>query len=49
MATLHLIREIKIDRYILCENILRLEMQGCADASEKAYGSVLYEGQYLSF
>lgn len=41
-STLHLIREIKVDRYVLCEDSLRLEIHGFADASEKAYGAVLY-------
>ena len=41
-STLHLIREVKVDRYVLSENILRLEMHGFADASEKAYGAALY-------
>ncbi|GFS98374.1 uncharacterized protein TNCV_2208961 [Trichonephila clavipes] len=42
VTTLKCIEEVKIYRFIMADNNVRLVLQGFADASEAAYGAVIY-------
>ncbi|GFW23130.1 integrase catalytic domain-containing protein [Trichonephila clavipes] len=42
MTTLKCIEEVKINRFIMADNNVRIVLQGFADASEAAYGAVVY-------
>ncbi|GFX50285.1 integrase catalytic domain-containing protein [Trichonephila clavipes] len=41
-VTLKCIEEVKINRFIMADNNVRIVLQGFADASEAAYGAVVY-------
>ncbi|GFX16737.1 integrase catalytic domain-containing protein [Trichonephila clavipes] len=42
VTTLKCIEEVKINRFIMADNNVRIVLQGFADASEAAYGAVVY-------
>ncbi|GFX28955.1 integrase catalytic domain-containing protein [Trichonephila clavipes] len=42
VKTLKCIEEVKINRFIMADNNVRIVLQGFADASEAAYGAVVY-------
>ncbi|GFV99780.1 integrase catalytic domain-containing protein [Trichonephila clavipes] len=42
VTTLKSIEEVKINRFIMADNNVRIVLQGFADASEAAYGAVVY-------
>ncbi|GFT55901.1 integrase catalytic domain-containing protein [Trichonephila clavipes] len=42
VTTLKCIEEVKINRFIMADNNVRIVLQGFADASEAAYGEVVY-------
>ncbi|GFV03737.1 RNA-directed DNA polymerase from mobile element jockey [Trichonephila clavipes] len=42
VTTLKCIEEVKINRFIMADNNVRIVLQGFADASEVAYGAVVY-------
>ncbi|GFX75852.1 integrase catalytic domain-containing protein [Trichonephila clavipes] len=42
VTTLKCIEEVKINRFIMADNNVRIVLQGSADASEAAYGAVVY-------
>ncbi|GFU91701.1 integrase catalytic domain-containing protein [Trichonephila clavipes] len=42
VTTLKCIKEVKINRFIIADNNVRIVLQGFADASEAAYGAVVY-------
>ncbi|GFT58346.1 integrase catalytic domain-containing protein [Trichonephila clavipes] len=42
VTTLKCIAEVKINRFIMADNNVRIVLQGFADASEAAYGAVVY-------
>ncbi|GFX26241.1 integrase catalytic domain-containing protein [Trichonephila clavipes] len=42
VTTLKCIEELKINRFIMADNNVRIVLQGFADASEAAYGTVVY-------
>ncbi|GFT28311.1 integrase catalytic domain-containing protein [Trichonephila clavipes] len=42
VTTLKCIEEVKINRFIMADNNVRIVLQGFADASEAAYGAVIY-------
>ncbi|GFW82125.1 integrase catalytic domain-containing protein [Trichonephila clavipes] len=42
VTTLKCIEEVKINRFIMADNYVRIVLQGLADASEAAYGAVVY-------
>ncbi|GFV75187.1 integrase catalytic domain-containing protein [Trichonephila clavipes] len=42
VTTLKCIEEVKINRFVMADNNVRIVLQGFADASEAAYGAVVY-------
>ncbi|GFX69844.1 integrase catalytic domain-containing protein [Trichonephila clavipes] len=42
VTTLKCIEKVKINRFIMADNNVRIDLQGFADASEAAYGAVVY-------
>ncbi|GFV07315.1 integrase catalytic domain-containing protein [Trichonephila clavipes] len=42
VTTLKCIKEVKINRFIMADNNVRIVLQGFADASEATYGAVVY-------
>ncbi|GFW46982.1 uncharacterized protein TNCV_3485941 [Trichonephila clavipes] len=47
VTTLKCIEEVKINRFIMADNNVRIVLQGFADASEVAYGAVVYQQCFL--
>ncbi|GFW46992.1 integrase catalytic domain-containing protein [Trichonephila clavipes] len=47
VTTLKCIEEVKINRFIMADNNVRIVLQGFADASEAAYGAVVYLQSFL--
>ncbi|GFW03952.1 integrase catalytic domain-containing protein [Trichonephila clavipes] len=49
VTTLKCIEEVKINRFIMADNNVRIFLQGFADASEVAYGAVVYLQRFLHY